>query len=1069
MVALSVHCFLLPKLLPAGCRNSGARRLGFGDGHERVPRRRAETRHELKLLGVRLVVHRDVPRRQQLALLPEPLLPLDAHDARLRVLLVLADPGLVLLAVVVEELLVDAEGLDEDVEALLLHLDQRTAVRLLVVGHAVLLPHVVLRLQVEAVEDLNALVACLPRLVLPLVAVHRDRRHVGLREQQVAALDVGGADLDLVVRLTLAQTLLVQRLDLEGTLQHTVHDQVGVTPDRAGEVGVQLQVEGKVMQGVVRSLARAAVLGKHHATNSHGLDGVDVFVVAEALQRLAHGEAAARVEADALGLEGVDEGGEAGGVGVAVVPCQCHVRAVLDTLLCDTRVRHNHELLNQPVSLGGDVEMPALGRHVAVSVLEVEPQLALVQGKRSTLVPLPTDVLRNAPQTLHALLDAVDGPLPLGSRDVLEINHVRREGAVDDRLGVLVGKLALVPDHGLTHPLLQDLAVAVHRPLHTERQLVTKGVQRAVLLTQLPRQHGNHPLHHVNTRRPLPRFLVKVRSKRHKRRHVGDVHAHTPVASSQRLARERVVQVPGGRRVDRRHEPRVLRAQPHVPPALLQQLSLAGDGHLVRDHLQTLLAELVCVVRAVVDEDGAGLRLHLVRVAQHLKHLAAREVLSHLPRQHLHVHQVPLDVLLDLLVRKVLHQALHVRVLLVVRREAHERLVVALVAVLGRAQRLAHLLLHVTLLPDVHNLARHQLLHAQPERARLLRVLDGIHVFRLRLVQKLQRTADRTRVGQLRALFLGQRCVLLAGADLQGRRVLGAARRRLERVLVLRLAPGLVLPLVLWVHLDDDRVAVEGAVPVELLLDQHVLPVPVLAAHEADGGAVLLDRNLAPEVAALLHTLDGLLAADVRLEGLARRAARRHHLRRRRLRRHRRPAAAPSAAATPVLEVLLVRMLEVWVRRLLPALLLRRRRVATVQRGRREGRRVADGGVAARGAALGCGGRGRGGGGGGGGGVVVAASGGGLLLGERLLARYLSQHGRHGHLGLRRHGGAILRGRRLLLLLLRGLLTLLLGLRLRLDSNLDRDLRLQDDLVPGRALTVIHCVWHGAMKYRYCS
>ena len=66
-------------------------------------------------------------------------------------------------------------------------------------------------------------------------------------------------------------------------------------------------------------------------------------------------------------------------------------------------------------------------------------------------------------------------------------------------LRVLVRELALVADDSLPHPLIEDVPLRVHGPLHTERKLVSEGVQGAVLFAELTGKHRNHTLHHVHT------------------------------------------------------------------------------------------------------------------------------------------------------------------------------------------------------------------------------------------------------------------------------------------------------------------------------------------------------------------------------------------------------------------------------------------------------------------------------------------------------------------------------------------------------------------------------------------
>lgn len=70
------------------------------------------------------------------------------------------------------------------------------------------------------------------------------------------------------------------------------------------------------------------------------------------------------------------------------------------------------------------------------------------------------------------------------------------------------------------------IAVGVDLPDNGESQSISGRIQTAQVLTQEPRQHGNDPLHEVDTGGALGGVLVDERVLANEVAHVGDVHAH---------------------------------------------------------------------------------------------------------------------------------------------------------------------------------------------------------------------------------------------------------------------------------------------------------------------------------------------------------------------------------------------------------------------------------------------------------------------------------------------------------------------------------------------------------------
>ena len=82
------------------------------------------------------------------------------------------------------------------------------------------------------------------------------------------------------------------------------------------------------------------------------------------------------------------------------------------------------------------MNIPPLRRHAAVAVLKVKPHPPLVQGQRTTLVTLPSDVLRNTPQAVNPGLDLVNRPFVLVGRHVGQVQTRGCERFVNNGLFV---------------------------------------------------------------------------------------------------------------------------------------------------------------------------------------------------------------------------------------------------------------------------------------------------------------------------------------------------------------------------------------------------------------------------------------------------------------------------------------------------------------------------------------------------------------------------------------------------------------------------------------------------------
>ncbi len=126
----------------------------------------------------------------------------------------------------------------------------------------------------------------------------------------------------------------VDRLVADGGRQLAVRGQVGVPPDRRGEVRVDLAGEAVVAEFGVRLGARAEVLGRHHAARGHDADeGVEEGLLGVDAGVETVGERAGRVDAEVevaldaelvgelvkIGLGGCAVAAEDGGLGEGLV------------------------------------------------------------------------------------------------------------------------------------------------------------------------------------------------------------------------------------------------------------------------------------------------------------------------------------------------------------------------------------------------------------------------------------------------------------------------------------------------------------------------------------------------------------------------------------------------------------------------------------------------------------------------------------------------------------------------------------------------------------------------------
>ena len=300
-------------------------------------------------------------------------------------------------------------------------------------------------------------------------------------------------------------------LALQQRLDHAVHQQVGIAPDRAREVRVGLVGQAEV------AAVPGRVDGLLHRAQQHRVDLLRVDPVLRGLrQRLVFGRL--RVVADRQAqpqrLQVVLQRGLLLRRRTLVHAEQHRVLVQRDEV-GGADVGRQHRLLDQPVGVVAGARDDALDAAVVVADdlrlggLEIDRAAPLARLQQRTV-----DVVQ-VQQVRHQL-----GPL-------------RRLGAArvaQHRGHLVVGEPRVRIDHGGVELVGALLAIRADQHVAHHRQAVLLRIERAQAVGELFRQHRDDPAREIDRRRALVGVGVERLARLHVVTHVGDRHDQSPAA-----------------------------------------------------------------------------------------------------------------------------------------------------------------------------------------------------------------------------------------------------------------------------------------------------------------------------------------------------------------------------------------------------------------------------------------------------------------------------------------------------------------------------------------------------------
>ena len=302
--------------------------------------------------------------------------------------------------------------------------------------------------------------------------------------------------------------------------------QVGITADGGGEVGVVLQCQTEVADGIRRigSLCHGA---QHHDVQHRIQVGASCAV--QNLCQMAgldvgeHRHIHAQTQEDLFQIfDLLRRGLVVDTIDKRQVLFPCH--------LCGSFVCQQHHLLDDALALS---TLPCNHVHADILIVDDERTLGSLQLRRTTALPLPqTDVAQLVHQRNH-----VDDILIL-------VQQLLRSRAVQNLIDLAVYALDGGADDRLAELVLHDLAVFVQLHECGERQTVFAGVQRADAVGQAGGQHGNDVIRIVDAGATVQRLGVQRGVRADIVGYVGDVYAQL-VAGGCLFQRNCVVQILG--------------------------------------------------------------------------------------------------------------------------------------------------------------------------------------------------------------------------------------------------------------------------------------------------------------------------------------------------------------------------------------------------------------------------------------------------------------------------------------------------------------------------------------------
>src|SRR5436190_4551915 len=319
--------------------------------------------------------------------------------------------------------------------------------------------------------------------------------------------------------------------------QRAVTEDVGVAPDRRGEVAVVLKAEprmAEVLRRVLRLLERPQDQRGQRPTAM--ADPADVLV--DEARDLPHRvgrllgrkQLRQRRRRDLERRELRDESLHAGRLGALVDAVQRRDLALREQPR-DLFVGGDHQVLDHPVRLG--LQLRGRLDHVAVQI-EAELRLGALEHQRAALRAALLQRRRRGSRCGEWGGDRLVGALEAGE-DAVDLVVVQAR----------VGADARAVEGGTLHLRTTQLE------FDGDREPFDAGHERARVVGQRAREHRLHRAGHVDAGRAPVRLAVERIARAHVGRDVGDVDPHPPVAVAQRLAGERGVEVLGGDGVDR--------------------------------------------------------------------------------------------------------------------------------------------------------------------------------------------------------------------------------------------------------------------------------------------------------------------------------------------------------------------------------------------------------------------------------------------------------------------------------------------------------------------------------------
>ena len=287
--------------------------------------------------------------------------------------------------------------------------------------------------------------------------------------------------------LAVGQSVLAQS---KGADQAAVDDQVGIAPDRRGEVGVAVEVQAEMAHVPGR------IDGLHLAAQDDLVDDLGVVAAAGLVQQLVEPYGRGRFALGprlADGLEEVAEVEQLLLTGRVVDAVQQGCLLLLQRL-CGADIGLDHHLLDQPVGLEADA---GLDRDDLALVIHADAAFGAFDGQRTALQPTLQHGAVGVPERLEDGLHdragriirlAVDGGLGLF---VAELGQ-RPHQAADELMSCFAA--VLVEDHAHGHAgavlALLEAAQAVRQPLGQHRLDAVGEVGGVALVARLAVEVG---------------------------------------------------------------------------------------------------------------------------------------------------------------------------------------------------------------------------------------------------------------------------------------------------------------------------------------------------------------------------------------------------------------------------------------------------------------------------------------------------------------------------------------------------------------------------------------------------